>query len=387
MLASLLLALMLAVGGGAGVATAFAAQDPREVEGRALFAKGEYEAAVDLYAKLFAEKGDPIYLRNIGRCNQKLRRPDRAIDAFREYLRRARKLKASEREEIEGFIHEMEELRAQQAADAERERERAAAAGASGEGDHPPAAASEKETAAATTPRSQADTQPSDTGPPPGPLRRIPAMPSPEVEENSRRGEAPGPHQTGRFFFALAVGTGFGTANGVGEVNPMHRVGQSGFAPAQLGHAAPEIGVFILPHLLVSAQLRLQYVTYANGEHVANAGCFNNYCEPEPLSQAYFGRAAWLFGDGAVHALAGVIVGAGNIRHAIVFNADTMCGTNGRTQCVDTFASGPFLFGPSLGMLVELGNVFNLVLALNTQFGLPKETLNIDVNGGIAIRL
>jgi hypothetical protein len=85
------------------------AEDAREVKSRALFAKGEYQSALDIYAKLFAEKADPLYLRNIGRCYQKLRQPDRAIDAFREYLRRAR-VKAAERAEIEGFIHEMEDL-------------------------------------------------------------------------------------------------------------------------------------------------------------------------------------------------------------------------------------------------------------------------------------
>jgi len=389
-LAGFLLGLVLLMSGGVGGATAFAAEDPREVEGRTLFAKGEYEAAVDLYAKLFAEKGDPIYLRNIGRCNQKLRRPDRAIDAFREYLRRARKVKSSERQEIEGFIHEMEELRAQQTADAERERERAAAAaasaGAPAEGGSRPADAPEKE-AAAATPRSETNAQGADTRPGLEPLRGIPATPPSGIDESSPHSATRSPHQTGRFFLALAVGTGFGTANGTGETNPMHRVGQNGFAPAQLGHAAPEIGVFILPRLLVSAQLRLQYVTYLTSEHVANAGCANNYCEPEPLSQAVLGRVGWLFGDGAVHFLAGMIVGGGNIRHAIVFNADTMCGPTGHAICVDSFASGPFLFGPSLGMLVELGSTLNLMLGINTEFGLPKQTLNVDVNGGIAIRL
>src|SRR6185503_880869 len=100
--------------------SARAAEDPREVQGRALFAKGDYEAALDIYATLFAEKGDPIYLRNVGRCNQKLRRPDRAIDAFNEYLRRARKIKPAERQEVEGFIQEMQELRAKMEA-SERE--------------------------------------------------------------------------------------------------------------------------------------------------------------------------------------------------------------------------------------------------------------------------
>jgi tetratricopeptide (TPR) repeat protein len=92
-----------------------AADDRRELEGRALFAKGEYSQALDVFARLFAEKGDPVYLRNIGRCYQKLRQPEKAIDSFREYLRRSR-VKPREREEIDGFIREMQELQATQAA-------------------------------------------------------------------------------------------------------------------------------------------------------------------------------------------------------------------------------------------------------------------------------
>jgi hypothetical protein len=90
------------------------ADDRREVEGRSMFAKGEYEKALDLYADLFAEKNDPVYLRNIGRCYQKLKRPEKSIDAFREYLRRAH-VRPAEREEINGFIKEMQDLQASQA--------------------------------------------------------------------------------------------------------------------------------------------------------------------------------------------------------------------------------------------------------------------------------
>ena len=100
----------------AGLAhVAQAADDRRELEGRALFAKGDYSQALELFAQLFAEKGDPIYLRNIGRCYQKLRQPEKAIDSFREYLRRSR-VKPRERDEIDGFIREMHELQATQTA-------------------------------------------------------------------------------------------------------------------------------------------------------------------------------------------------------------------------------------------------------------------------------
>ncbi len=92
-----------------------APEDRREVQGRTLFAKGDYQAALDVYATLFAEKGDAIYLRNVGRCYQKLEQPEKAINAFREYLRRAH-VKRAEREEVDGFIKEMEDLQKQRAA-------------------------------------------------------------------------------------------------------------------------------------------------------------------------------------------------------------------------------------------------------------------------------
>ena len=48
-----------------------------------------------------------------------------------------------------------------------------------------------------------------------------------------------------RLYFALALGSGFGLATGKGELDPaMHQLQAAGFAPAQLGHIAPEIGYF-----------------------------------------------------------------------------------------------------------------------------------------------
>lgn len=87
-------------------------EDRREVQGRALFGKGDYPAALEIYASLFAERSDPVFLRNIGRCYQMLEEPDKAIGAFREYLRRSH-VKPTERSEVEGFILEMQELKKQ----------------------------------------------------------------------------------------------------------------------------------------------------------------------------------------------------------------------------------------------------------------------------------
>ena len=169
----------------AGLArVAQAADDRRELEGRALFAKGEYSQALDVFAKLFAEKSDPIYLRNIGRCYQKLRQPEKAIDSFREYLRRSR-VKPREREEVDGFIREMQELQAAQAAQAPQARTEPTPARGDNEssraGDSTPAPAPAMPSPAVTAPPARA---PAD-GSPTLITVRTEAAPAPASEDDS----------------------------------------------------------------------------------------------------------------------------------------------------------------------------------------------------------
>jgi hypothetical protein len=368
-------------------ARAQAAEDPRERQGRALYAKGEYQAALEVFANLFAEKGDAIYLRNIGRCNQKLRRPDQAIDAFQDYLRRARKVSAAEKAEIEGYIKEMEDLKAKVAREA-AEREAAGRAAA----DKQAARAVAEPAQAAPRPASEEPTVVVAPGGTPAPgagdaaIERAP-RPSEVAETTTARAPDPPPGQPGLFFVALAIGSGFGLASGAGELNPEHTLSAEGFAVAQLGHLAPEIGVFLARRLLLSAQLRLQYVSFVTGQHLSDVcGSGPRYCEPSKLGLAAFGRVAWLTSDGPGHFLIGLAVGGGNIRHAAEFPGDR-CGPTMTQTCVDTLASGPFLFGPSLGFLYELGSTVGLLATINTTVGVPKFTLNFDVNAGLSFRL
>src|SRR6185436_6126638 len=79
------------------------------------FAAGRYAAALEMFAQLYAETLHPTYLRNIGRCHQELGDPDKAIASFRQYLAKAKDVKPSERQEVEGFIRDMEELKRKRA--------------------------------------------------------------------------------------------------------------------------------------------------------------------------------------------------------------------------------------------------------------------------------
>jgi tetratricopeptide (TPR) repeat protein len=85
-------------------------EEALELRARTLYAAGEYRQAVDIYARLYAETLHPTYLRNVGRCQQNLGEPEKAIASFREYLRKARGIDARARAEIEGYIGEMEAL-------------------------------------------------------------------------------------------------------------------------------------------------------------------------------------------------------------------------------------------------------------------------------------
>jgi hypothetical protein len=80
------------------------AQREGEKKALAAFAAGRYQESVEIYAGLWADYRDPIYMRNIGRCYQRLGNAERAIASFEEYLARARQLGPTERQEIEGYL-------------------------------------------------------------------------------------------------------------------------------------------------------------------------------------------------------------------------------------------------------------------------------------------
>jgi hypothetical protein len=105
---------------------AFAAKDTEkqaELKARQAFAASRYDEAIEIFAQLYAETLNPIYVRNIGRCHQKKREPEKAIDAFQDYLAKGKSITPSEKKEIQGYIKDMEQLRDEQA----KEREAAAA--------------------------------------------------------------------------------------------------------------------------------------------------------------------------------------------------------------------------------------------------------------------
>lgn len=162
-----------------GASAAQAAPDPREMSAREAFGAGRYQDALELFAKLYAENLNPVYLRNIGRCYQNLSEPDRAISSFREYMRKGKNIKKAERAEIEGYISEMEALKKTQEAErnaAAKTAPPATTAVATG----PPAGGGPTETKVAITERDLAAPRPAS----PPPAIEMSAGPAPEAEES-----------------------------------------------------------------------------------------------------------------------------------------------------------------------------------------------------------
>ena len=126
------LAAALAIDLGAARVAMAATEKETELNARQAFAAARYDEAIEIFARLYAETLNPIYLRNIGRCHQKKREPDKAIDAFQDYLTKGKSITPSERKEIQGYIRDMERLRDNQA------KERQAAAQAPKEKDKDP---------------------------------------------------------------------------------------------------------------------------------------------------------------------------------------------------------------------------------------------------------
>jgi hypothetical protein len=199
-----------------------------------------------------------------------------------------------------------------------------------------------------------------------------------------------GPGQNGTIFLGVTLGSSAGLASGNGHMNPAHTLGGAGFAIGQIGQIEPQLGFFVSSTTMLSIVGRFQYVSGLNGENLCGAQG-NSFCNPTTLVGAVLGRVTFLVSDGPLHFTAGGQIGGGYVAHAVVFGNDTNCGTSmtdaGHTECVDALLGGPFLIGPTVGLLWELGDVANFVAGVNTELGAPKFTFNFDVDIGLAFRL
>ena len=68
----------------------------------------------------------------------------------------------------------------------------------------------------------------------------------------------------------------------------------------------------------------------------------------------------------------------------MTFAAHTDCGASHHDTCVDTVVAGPALAEGGGGIMYRLGDKVMLVLSSNVETAVPKFTINLDINGGVA---
>lgn len=190
------------------------------------------------------------------------------------------------------------------------------------------------------------------------------------------------------FYLGLGLGSGIGWTSGSGEVTDASV--PSGFRPSSLGHVVPELGYFLAPNVLVSLQLRVQFVSGATSERDPNlVMCGSDHlCSPSKGAVAVFARAVW-FARGAskVRPYVSAMVGAGQVRHLVTIPGTTSCGDdpNHPVECVDTVLAGPVFLGPGIGVAMNLAPTFALVLGANSLLGFPRFTFHVDLDAGVAL--
>jgi len=201
----------------------------------------------------------------------------------------------------------------------------------------------------------------------------------PEPGEGGEEEEAP----DYRYFAALTLGTGFGWATGVGDVNHDVSINPAGMAWAKLGHIAPEFGYWMSSSLMLSVQLRYQFVTGTTDVHSGGKVFHSaNY------AFAAFAKATWRWDQEKFHPFFSLAAGGGQIRHVVTFGSKLIpadCGPNMNQTCIDTIAAGPILVGPGGGATYDLTDRYSLVAQVNSVLGFPNFTFNIDIDLGVAM--
>jgi hypothetical protein len=189
------------------------------------------------------------------------------------------------------------------------------------------------------------------------------------------------PEDEGQTWFAsVRLGSGVGYASGTGETNANLPV-SGAFAATSLGQVEPEVGYWVSPNLLLSAQGRIQVVSGPTELVDPTSG---KVYQPADLALALFAKASWYFGSDAFRPFLSGGLGGGQIRHVVTFGAYKDCGATRTQTCVDTVVAGPALAEVGGGILYKLTGNFGLVAGSNLEVAAPKFTFNIDLNAGVA---
>jgi hypothetical protein len=189
-----------------------------------------------------------------------------------------------------------------------------------------------------------------------------------------------------RLFVGLLAGMGMGWATGTGDTNADVMISPSGLAPAGLVQVSPEVGYWMDSSLMLSLQIRYQYITGTTDIYATN----NRVYHTANYALAGFAKATWKFGlggsDSKFHPFFSLAAGAGRIRHVVSFKRQmlTNCGQTRTETCVDTIGAGPILAGPGGGLMYDIGDRASAVLQVNSVLGFPDFSVHFDANIGVA---
>src|SRR6185436_2958535 len=97
-------------------------------------------------------------------------------------------------------------------------------------------------------------------------------------DEDEEEDDEEGPDY--RYFVGLMAGSGFGYASGVGDTNRDVTLNQGGLAVSGLLQIAPEFGYWLNSGLMLSLQIRYEYITGTTDIHETTTNmCPDNVCK------------------------------------------------------------------------------------------------------------
>jgi hypothetical protein len=185
-----------------------------------------------------------------------------------------------------------------------------------------------------------------------------------------------------RYFVGMLVGSGVGYATGTGDTNADVVIDPAGMAPSGLVQVAPEVGYMMSSSLMLSLQIRYQYITGTTDVYVGNRTYHTaNY------AFAAFAKATWKFGaESKFHPFFSLAAGGGRIRHVVSFkrNLDPVCGPDHNQTCIDTIGAGPVLLGPGGGLMYDFTDSLSAVVQVNSVLAFPDFSAHVDANLGVA---
>jgi hypothetical protein len=201
-----------------------------------------------------------------------------------------------------------------------------------------------------------------------------------EGEDEDEDDDEEGPDH--RYFLGMMGGMGVGWATGNGDTNADLPINPAGLAMAGVGQVAPEFGYWLNSSLMLSLQLRYEYITGTTDIYAPNKTYHTaNY------AFAAFAKATWKYGDKKFHPFFSLAAGGGRIRHVVSYqrNLSAMnCGPGHNETCIDTIGAGPVLLGPGGGLMYDFTESLSAVLQGNSVLAFPSFSAHVDVNIGVA---